>query len=147
MAIALTPFTALCGFLPLQQISAYLSSVPEFASLIEARVISEFQSRATSITPDGLAEKSALKDVFSAVMTANPEQVASQLGALMSRYKTGNISKVEDAVHKLVIELESQYPNDVGVFCIFLLNVVKLEPGQAIFLGAGEPHAYISGGK
>jgi hypothetical protein len=32
------------------------------------------------------------------------------------------------------------------VFCAFLLNYVSLQPGEAIFLGAGEPHAYVSGG-
>jgi mannose-6-phosphate isomerase class I len=29
---------------------------------------------------------------------------------------------------------------------VFMLNVMDLKPGDAIFLGAGEPHSYISGG-
>jgi len=51
----------------------------------------------------------------------------------------------EDEVRELVLRLNAQFPNDIGIFCAFLLNYVKLSPGEAIFLGAGEPHAYISG--
>ncbi|KXN90327.1 Mannose-6-phosphate isomerase [Leucoagaricus sp. SymC.cos] len=45
----------------------------------------------------------------------------------------------------LVLRLNSQFPGDIGVFCPFLLNYITLQPGEAIFLGAGEPHAYIYG--
>lgn len=45
----------------------------------------------------------------------------------------------------LVLRLEKQYPDDVGVIAAFFLNYVKLNPGEALYLGANEPHAYISG--
>ena len=31
------------------------------------------------------------------------------------------------------------------MFCTILLNVINLKPGEAVFLAANEPHAYISG--
>jgi mannose-6-phosphate isomerase len=37
------------------------------------------------------------------------------------------------------------YPGDVGVLCVLLLNLVKLEPGQAMFCAAGDLHAYLNG--
>lgn len=37
------------------------------------------------------------------------------------------------------------FPNDVGVLSIFFLNILQLRPGQAIFLAANVPHAYLSG--
>jgi len=43
------------------------------------------------------------------------------------------------------LKLNAQFPGDIGVFCPFMLNYVKLAPGEAMFLGAGEPHAYVSG--
>ena len=43
------------------------------------------------------------------------------------------------------MRLYAQYEGDVGVFCVYLLNYVVLRPGEALFLGANEPHAYISG--
>ena len=49
------------------------------------------------------------------------------------------------AKEALVLQLEKQYPDDVGVIAAFFLNYVKLTPGEALHLGANEPHAYISG--
>ncbi|XP_037538464.1 mannose-6-phosphate isomerase isoform X2 [Nematolebias whitei] len=46
---------------------------------------------------------------------------------------------------ELLLRLHSQYPGDVGCFSIYFLNYVVLKPGQAMFLGANEPHAYIYG--
>lgn len=47
----------------------------------------------------------------------------------------------------LLLRLHSQYPGDIGCFSIFFLNHIMLDPGQAMFLGANEPHAYIYGGQ
>lgn len=33
----------------------------------------------------------------------------------------------------------------MGVFAAYLLNAVVLAPGEAVFLAANEPHAYLSG--
>lgn len=46
---------------------------------------------------------------------------------------------------ELVLRLEKQYPGDVGVISAFFFNYVKLNPGEALYLGANEPHAYIYG--
>lgn len=46
---------------------------------------------------------------------------------------------------ELVLRLEKQYPGDVGVIASFLFNYVKLNPGEALYLGANEPHAYLHG--
>ena len=43
--------------------------------------------------------------------------------------------------------LISQYPTDSGVFAPLLLNVLPLKAGDAIYLGADIPHAYLSGKK
>jgi mannose-6-phosphate isomerase len=37
------------------------------------------------------------------------------------------------------------YPDDIGILSPALMNVVRLEPGQALFLTAGVPHAYLQG--
>lgn len=41
--------------------------------------------------------------------------------------------------------LESMYPGQPSVVATLLLNLVVLEPGQAIALGAGNLHAYLGG--
>lgn len=146
MAIALTPFTALCGFLPLSQIEVYLSSTPEFAALIPPSIASNFRSIASSADAASPAVKIALKDLFSAVMTADEPTFKAQLERLVQRYESGGETEAEKGVTELVLRLYGQFPGDIGVFCAFLLNYVKMSPGDAIFLAAGEPHAYVSGG-
>jgi mannose-6-phosphate isomerase len=44
-----------------------------------------------------------------------------------------------------MIDLHKEYPEDIGVFSPILLNLIRLEPGQAMFLPAGELHAYLDG--
>lgn len=46
---------------------------------------------------------------------------------------------------ELVLLLEKQYPGDIGVLSAFFFNYVKLKPGEALYLAANEPHAYLSG--
>ena len=147
MAIALTPFLALCGFRPLYQIASFLNSTPELAALVTSTTLSQFNAVSSSRNPEGEKEKSALRELFKEIMTAPEEKFKSELEKLVTRYKSGGVKKEEDEVKDLVVTLESQYPGDIGVYCAFVLNYVKMQPGEAIFLGAGEPHAYISGGQ
>jgi mannose-6-phosphate isomerase len=44
-----------------------------------------------------------------------------------------------------VIDLNEEYPLDIGVLSPIMLNLVCLEPGQAMFLPAGTLHAYLDG--
>ena len=46
----------------------------------------------------------------------------------------------------LVLRLFEQYPMDVGCFVAYFLNHFTLQPGEAMFLEANLPHAYLSGG-
>lgn len=147
MAIALTAFTALCGFRPFSQIATYLSATPEFAELIPNTIAARFIALASSSSPEGPEEKAALRDLFASVMTAHPFTIQTQLSTLVERYKAkgGNPDEEQDVVN-LVLTLSEDFPDDIGIFCAYLLNYLKLQPGEAIFLGAGEPHAYVSGG-
>ncbi|TFK98303.1 mannose-6-phosphate isomerase [Pterulicium gracile] len=160
MALALTSFQALCGFLPLPLIATHLQNVPEFASLVPSAIVDAFLAIASSETPTAQTEKVALKNLFAGVMTAEPEMVKCKLGELVERLtakqgssgegdQTQNVAEVErtglSEIDSLILRLNTQFPGDVGIFCAFLLNYITLQPGEAIFLGAGEPHAYIYG--
>lgn len=80
-------------------------------------------------------------------MTAEESRFVPALETLVERYKGGQVNEKEERLADLVIRLHDQFPGDIGVFCSFMLNYVKLEKGEAVFLGAGEPHAYVSGGE
>jgi len=146
MAIALTDFRALCGFRPLQEIETYLTHVHELSALIPPTILARFTTVANSPNPQGPMEKAVLKEVWSALMTAEPRHYQAELKKLVERYRGGGVLQAEELdVKELVLAIEEQFPGDIGVFCVFMLNVLDLNPGEAIFLSAGEPHAYISG--
>lgn len=145
MALAITPFQALCGFRPLPEIAYFLNSTPEFKALIPPSIIDDFLSISRSTNPTGPVEKAALKNLFASLMTADESIIHDQLDILVKRYESEAAQDID--IVQLVLKLNEQFPGDIGIFCPFVLNYIKLDPGKAIFLSAGEPHAYISGGK
>lgn len=148
MALALTPFEALCGFRPLNEIAHHMEVYPELAELVGKDTADDFFATVKSTGNSTKSEdiehnKSVLKKVFANLMHSSPEDVKRLLAKLVAR-----INGDDDTMSKLIVRLDQQYPGgDVGVFSSLLLNYVSMEPGQAIFLGANEPHAYLSGGK
>ncbi|KAJ2705525.1 Mannose-6-phosphate isomerase [Coemansia spiralis] len=136
MAVALTPFTALSGFRRLGQIAAYLDAYPELRALVPQSA-GVFQA---AVGAGAEAERAALKALFAELMRADADAVAEQLELLLARTRDSNAQ--ED---RLVRQLSGEYPGDVGVFCVFVLNVLELAPGEAFYMGPNDPHAYISG--
>ena len=150
MALAITPFRALCGFRPLPEIAAHLEATPELASLLPPLILQQFMDISpNSEESTSLNAKQALKEVFSAIMKADENEIKTNLQSLVNRYQKEPLSaeNISRDIVDVVLRLNTQFPGDVGVFCPFLLNYVTLNPGEAIFLGAGEPHAYVEGGK
>ena len=145
MAVALTPFSGFCGFRPPTQIASFLTTVPEFSAIIGSAVASSFKSRFSSPASTE-STKEGLKEVFSALMNADAEDVAREVGQLVERLagQSGEEGKEE---RELVAVLNGDFPGDVGIFCTFVLNIVHLQPEEAVFLKANEPHAYLDGGE
>ncbi|GAA5900876.1 hypothetical protein JCM8208_004634 [Rhodotorula glutinis] len=67
---------------------------------------------------------------------------SSLSSAQLTPRRTSFVDKQE---RQLVQTLDGDFPGDVGVFCTFVLNIVRLKPGEAVFLKANEPHAYLDG--
>lgn len=133
MTIALTRFEALCQFREINEIVAHLQAVPELRALVDTEVAQRLAVQ---------QNETALRNFFRCFVYAESENVASQLRTLRARLE-GSTSL--NALEKLVLRLDDEYPGDIGCFCPFLLNYITLEPGEAMFLGANEPHAYLFG--
>lgn len=141
MAIALGVFEALCGFRPLKQILAHLTAVPEMATLAgESAVLGLAETAADS---DQDKRRSALCHLFSSVISADADAVGEQTEKFKARISSK--SNGPTTLESVCLRLNQQYPREVGCFCVFLLNYMVLEEGEAIFLAANEPHAYLSG--
>lgn len=95
-----------------------------------------------------LTDSLALKKAFTALMTSSPDAVSQQLNKLFERLREKKSSghDISDQCGELVLRLNSQFPGDVGCFCIYFLNHIVLQPGEAMFLGPNLPHAYLAGG-
>jgi len=140
MAIALTDFEALCGFRPLEEIVQFLEQYPELRSLLGEAVSNRLNAVLTEKAE--AQRKKLLQELFGALMRADPQRVATHLENLVARLSA---LPNKSAIEELIIRLNQQYPKDVGCFCVFFLNYLILKPGDAVFLAANLPHAYIAG--
>ena len=124
---ALTPFDGLCGFRDPEETARLLAG-------LEVDTLKPYVDLLRAHPQDA-----ALREVLTAVLGADPEDMAgtvAETAAACERLGGGYTPYAEIAHH---------YPGDPGVIAAMLLNHVRLQPGEALFLGAGIPHAYLNG--
>lgn len=129
---ALTPFDALCGLRPVVQILALLADL----GVRQLRHPAEDLARHPS---DG-----ALRDLLEAILRAGDPGglVESVLDAGRRRVELGSpFAPAYDGA----VALAEEFPGDPGIVVSLLLNRLRLEPGQAVYLPPGRLHAYLSG--
>ena len=153
MAIALgDDFSALCGFESPAAIAEALAKVPELRGVVGEAAA--FEKAAAAAQAEGAGSfKPALREAFTALMTADPEPVGDAVDALVKRVReeggggnaVGGVSEPLKGKLSLAVVLAGQYPRDVGVLAAFFLNHLRLKDGEAVALPANEPHAYVSG--
>ncbi|SCU89030.1 LADA_0E13322g1_1 [Lachancea dasiensis] len=150
MAIAVTDFEGFCGFKPLAEIADELQRIPELRNVVGEAISSDFINKYTASAQPGskedLLNKELLQSVFGQVMRASEEKIVTNARALIKRASNSPSDFNKKALPELLIRLNKQFPDDVGLFCGgLLLNHCVLKAGEAIFLRAKDPHAYISG--
>lgn len=135
LMLALTDFYGLRGFRPLDEIWANLRAHPELQGL------------AAGFEP----EPGHLRQLYADWMQRPQDQVDEVLMPLLER-----LAAPHGVQSYLPIEPEywllrghecfSTPPHaDRGLLSVLLLNLVHLRPGQAMYLAAGELHAYLQG--
>ncbi|GAA3573143.1 mannose-6-phosphate isomerase, class I [Microlunatus spumicola] len=87
-----------------------------------------------------------LERVFTTIMRLDDPQsyiaeIAQQAEALDANAAGGDLAQLTDTVRLL----SDHYADDPGVLAAMLMNRVVLQPGDAIFLDAGNLHAYLHG--
>lgn len=126
---ALTTFDALCGFRPVEGTLRLLAAF----DLPELEPVRELLAR-------GGAQ--GLRAAFSYLLTLpDPAPlvtaVAARAEAVVDPLWAGAVEAVRTSA--------AAFPGDVGVVLTLLLNHVRLRPGEAIFLPAGNVHCYLHG--
>ncbi|MDR3033037.1 MAG: mannose-6-phosphate isomerase, class I, partial [Kitasatospora sp.] len=131
---ALTLFEGLCGFRPAGEAARLLAglgvdSLVPYVDLLRAS-----------------PHEDALREVLTAVLSAEPGEIAKTVAAAGDAAERLGRGDGPDAVtYATYADIARRYPGDPGVIAAVLLNTVRLQPGEALYLGAGVPHAYLDG--
>lgn len=127
---AMTPFWAMKGFRNIHEMLELLSIVNPIDLSIE---MENFKQQPNS---------QGLRSFFKAVMGMDRQcqkRVVDSVAAMADNHDQ------DDHIFQWIVKLNNRYPGDIGVLSPILLNLVCLDPGQAMFLPAGELHAYLDG--
>lgn len=127
---ALTPFAALTGFREVDEILVLFGRAPIPSLETPLRLLRKNR------TPQGLAGFFA---TLLALSADNRKRAVSEL--MLCADRTGST----DPVFTWVIRLHQWFPEDIGVFAPLVLNLIHLEPGEALFIDSGDLHSYLGG--
>lgn len=152
MAIAVTDFEGFCGFKPLNEIAKTLQTIPELREIIGEEITAEFvngiKPEAELGSEDDSKNRKLLQKVFGKLMNTDESLIAEKAESLIKRTETEPelFNAIDSKLAELIQRLNAQFPKDIGLFCgCLLLNHCILKAGEAMFLQAKDPHAYISG--
>jgi mannose-6-phosphate isomerase len=131
MLVALTTVEALCGFRPVEESLHCLAKlqVPELKPTIAALA----RGGLRSVVPQLLALPPDQRDVL-------VSEVARGAAGFVAAHDPEFIN-----TYRWAASLAETYPGDPGVVISLMCNHLRLAPGEAVFLPAGNLHAYLSG--
>ncbi|MEU6101423.1 mannose-6-phosphate isomerase, class I [Streptomyces flaveolus] len=124
---ALTEFDGLCGF----------RAPTETAGLLDGLGVASLKPYVDLLRAH--PEDAALREVLTAILTADPEEMSRTVA------ETAAACERLGGPYAPYAGIAHHYPGDPGVLAALLLNHVRLQPGEALYLGAGIPHAYLDG--
>ena len=129
LVCALSPFVALKGFRPLDEIVRNLEPVAR------RELSHELGRLAREKTP------AALRALLARLLTLDPDERSP----ILERTATEATRRAGDPAWCWAGRLRERYPQDAGALAPLYLHLVVLAPGEALFLPAGELHAYLEG--
>lgn len=125
---ALTPFKAMRSFRPIAQIVA----------LFEQLALPSLSEQVAQLKNSPCPEQ--LKCFFQFLLTLAGDNKQTVISELLS-----SITPLIKEPFITIKQLAKDFPGDIGIIMPLLLNIIELKPGQAMFLAAQTPHAYLSG--
>lgn len=133
LVYALTFYKAMNGFRPIADIIALFEEVqiPSLASALS--------------TLKAYADSNALKAFFTTIMSLEGEHKKRALEELYAAFEKPAKTAMGREAMQYSMDFKKHYPGDIGLFAPFMLNTVELAPGEAMFLFAETPHAYVQG--
>jgi mannose-6-phosphate isomerase len=133
LVYALTPYLAMNGFRVFEQIIENFDTLnlPSLKGLFLP-----FKEEPSS---------SSLATFFSSLLALEEEYRKQVLNELLVSIELINEDHFAYQASLLITHLNKLYPEDIGLFAPLFLNIIELQSGEAMFLYAETPHAYIKG--
>ena len=133
LVYAITPYLAMNGFRQLDEIHKLFSAMelPSVALMLEP-----FLSNPS---------KQTLERLFAAILQLDESEKQQAVSELLNFDSTKDHSAEITEAFQLITELAKLYPGDAGLFSPLFLNIIELQPGEAMFLYAETPHSYLKG--
>tara|TARA_Y100000588_G_scaffold111297_1_gene122036 strand:+ start:375 stop:1571 length:1197 start_codon:yes stop_codon:yes gene_type:complete len=130
---ALTSFRAMNGFRPIRDI---LTIFDELGLSTIVGIVDLLRKEQNS---------SGLREFFYLIMSLN----LKEKNRVLDELKTIEPKKLKSTLTRDAFSysevFSEYYPGDIGILSPFILNIVDLQPGEAMFLFPETPHAYVEG--
>ncbi|MBN2061589.1 MAG: mannose-6-phosphate isomerase, class I [Deltaproteobacteria bacterium] len=127
---ALRPFSALKGFRKTEDILDLFAKIGNLPHEIKIGPLKD--------NPPSLG----LKTFFHSLLTMDADLQKKIIYKIIRKAQS---IESPDPSFRWMVRLYQEYPDDVGILSPILMNLVRLRPGEAIFIPPGELHAYLEG--
>jgi mannose-6-phosphate isomerase len=131
LLLAITTFEALCGFRPVEESLHCLAKLQ----------VPEIRPTLAALARGGL--RAAIPQLL-ALDADRREELVGAVAASAARFVAAHDPEFINT-YRWAATLAETYPGDPGVVISLMCNHLKLAPGEAVYLPAGNLHAYLSG--
>lgn len=129
--LAITPVEALCGFRPVEESLHCLAKLQ----------LAELKPTIAALARGGL--RTAIPQLL-ALSTKRRESLVSAVAEKAAGYVAAHDPEFINT-YRWAAQLAGTYPGDPGVVISLMCNHLRLAPGEAVYLPAGNLHAYLCG--
>ena len=137
---AIEPFAALCGFRKAAEI-AFLTEIISQGS--EGALKAGFETLISALKEENKNPHEAFLSGLFSLGTEARQALGPFIKAQVPLLESDFPEYLDE--WKLCSYLAGLYPGDIGIIAPLYLNIIELEPGEAMYLPAGVFHSYIHG--
>ncbi|MFN4896234.1 MAG: mannose-6-phosphate isomerase, class I [Pseudomonadota bacterium] len=142
VGVALSDVKLLYNIKPAAELTGVIAAYPEIL-----RLLSDETQQTLNAFNEGQAalEVELRRGVFCDCIAAEESRVKEVVAAILARYSEKKRADTPEPI-AIMRRLSDKYGlGDAGLVAIVLMNLVRLRPGEGIFIGPNIPHAYLDG--
>ncbi|MGY0600097.1 mannose-6-phosphate isomerase, class I [Vibrio sp. JZG10] len=133
LVYALTRYKAMNGFRPIEHTIALFEEVGIPSLEHELSLLRDHPN------------SQGLQHFFTALMTLSETRKLAAMSEIKATFERDDLSVRAQQAIAYSQSFAQHYKGDIGILAPLILNIVELEPGEAMFLHAETPHAYVEG--